>query len=273
MTHGSLFSGIGGFDLAAEWAGFTNLFNCEWEEFPRKVLKHHFPNAEQFGDITTANFCRYRGKIDILSGGFPCQDASIAKQDKQGQKGLQGTRTGLWYHMLRAISEIEPKFVVAENVSNILRTNEGDDFRIILEGLSGLGYNAEWRVCRGSEVGAPHHRARVFLVAYSPSIKLQKSESFFKILGEKISQRRRLCVGTTASIGISWDAQPEVCWLDDGLSPGLVGFTKERNESIKAYGNAIVPQVAYRIFESIQDYEKRKKSPPPCEELPSHHRE
>ena len=267
MNHASLFSGIGGFDLAAEWNGWNNVFNCEWEEFPRKVLKHHFPNAKQYGDISKVDFRPYRGAVDVLTGGFPCQDASIAKQYGKAQQGLQGDRTGLWYQMLRAIGEIEPKFVVAENVSNLLRTNEGNDFRIILEGISGLGYNAEWRVCRGSEVGAPHHRARVFLVAYSRSFKLQEGESFFKILGKQISQRRRMCNGTTTSVGISWDVEPKVCWVDDGLSPGVVGFTKERNESIKAYGNAIVPQVAHRIFQSISDYESSTQSTTTRKEL------
>ena len=98
MNHGSLFSGIGGFDLAAEWAGFTNLFNCEWEEFPRKVLKHHFPNAEQFEDIKDFNATAYSGRLDILSGGFPCQPFSVAGK----RKGSEDERH-LWPEMLRVV--------------------------------------------------------------------------------------------------------------------------------------------------------------------------
>ena len=115
MTHGSLFSGIGGFDLAAEWAGFTNLFNCEWEEFPRKVLKHHFPNAEQFGDIKQFNATAYSGRLDILSGGFPCQPFSVAGK----RKGSEDERH-LWPEMLRVIRACEPRWIVGENVRGLV---------------------------------------------------------------------------------------------------------------------------------------------------------
>ena len=103
MTHGSLFSGIGGFDLAAEWSGWENLFNCEWEEFPRKVLKHHFPNAKQYEDIKDFDATDYNGRIDILSGGFPCQPFSVAGK----RKGSEDERH-LWSEMLRVIGECKP---------------------------------------------------------------------------------------------------------------------------------------------------------------------
>jgi len=80
MKHGSLFSGIGGFDLAAEWMGWENVFHCEWNEFGQKVLKYHFPNADSYGDITQTDFTKYEGTIDIISGGFPCQPFSTAGQ-------------------------------------------------------------------------------------------------------------------------------------------------------------------------------------------------
>jgi DNA (cytosine-5)-methyltransferase 1 len=179
MTHVSLFSGIGGFDLAAEWMGWENVFHCEWNPFGQKVLKHYWPKAISYEDITKTDFTVHRGNIDILTGGFPCQDASIAKQCGKGQQGLQGSRTGLFFEMVRAIKEIRPKYIVAENVANILKTNGGRDFSAILTELSSMGYNAEWRVCRASEIGAPHHRARLYLVAYSSSIRLQQGQSFF----------------------------------------------------------------------------------------------
>lgn len=182
MTHGSLFSGIGGFDLAAERQGITNIFHCEWIETKRKILENNFPNTDSYGDINTTDFTIYRDRITILSGGFPCQDASIAKQDGQGQQGLQGERTGLFYEMCRAISEIRPRFVIAENVSNILKTNGGKDFSRILTELSRLGYNAEWRVCYASEVGAPHHRGRLYIIAYSDRFRL--AERIFKAIKE-----------------------------------------------------------------------------------------
>jgi DNA (cytosine-5)-methyltransferase 1 len=254
MTHGSLFSGIGGFDLAAEWMGWENKFHCEWNPFGQKVLKYYWPEAESFNDITKSNFEKYAGTIDVISGGFPCQDASIAKQCGEGQQGLKGKRTGLFYEMLRCISEIKPKYIVAENVANILKTNEGNDFRTILHELSAMGYNAEWRVCYASEVGAAHRRARCYLVAYPNSIRLLQNESFFCDVHTKIPQVRRFIAGTTASVGVHWPIEPPVQYVDDGLPDRLDGstFSKWRNESIKAGGNAIVPQVAFQIFKAIQ---------------------
>ena len=116
MTHGSLFSGIGGFDLAAEWSGFTNLFNCEWEEFPRKVLKHHFPNAEQFGDIKDFNATAYSGRLDILSGGFPCQPFSVAGK----RKGSEDERH-LWPVWFELIKQCRPDVVFGEQVESAIK--------------------------------------------------------------------------------------------------------------------------------------------------------
>jgi DNA (cytosine-5)-methyltransferase 1 len=256
MTHLGLFEGIGGFSLAAKWMGWETLAWCEWNEFGQKVLRYHFPEAEGFGDITKTDFTKYANRIDILTGGFPCQDASIAKQDGKGQSGLDGSRTGLWREMVRAIEEVKPKFVVAENVENILRTNNGRDFATILGELVRMGFNCEWRVCRASEVGGCHHRARVFMVAYSNGIRLQQGESFFCNVVKEASQKRRMCCGAASSVGASWPIEPSVSFVDDGLSNRLDGitFSKWRAESIKAGGNAIVPQVAYQIFKAIEQY-------------------
>lgn len=216
MTHGSLFSGIGGFDLAAERQGITNIFHCEWVESKRKHLENKFPKSDSYGDITTTDFTVYRNRIDILSGGFPCQDASIAKQDGQGQQGLQGERTGLFYEMCRAISEIRPKFVIAENVSNILKTNGGKDFSRILTELSRLGYNAEWRVCYASEIGAPHHRGRLYIIAYSDSVRLQQGQTFFSNVYEKTSPVTWQFAGTSVQImgGVPGRINPQLyAWM------------------------------------------------------------
>jgi DNA (cytosine-5)-methyltransferase 1 len=260
MTHGSLFSGIGGFDLAAEWMGWENKFHCEWNPFGQKILKYYWPKAQSYADITKTDFSIHRGAIDILTGGFPCQDASIAKQDGQGQQGLRGERTGLFYEMCRAISEIGPTFIVAENVSNILKTNGGKDFSRILSELSRMGYNAEWRVCRASEVGAPHHRARLYLVAYSNSIGLQKGQTFFSNVQEEASQKPWSINGTTVQTfrGGSWANNPPVLLVDDGFPYQVVGTTVSqwRRESIKAGGNAVVPQVALQIFKAIELYNR-----------------
>jgi DNA-cytosine methyltransferase len=252
MKHGSLFSGIGGFDLASQWMGWENVFHCELKDDCRKVLHYYWPKAYSHADITATDFTIYRGAIDILTGGFPCQDASIAKQWGKGQQGLQGERTGLLYAMVRAIREIRPRYVVAENVSNILETNEGSDFSSILTELSGMGYNAEWRICRASDVGAPHHRARLYLVAYSNGIRLNEGQTFFSNVSEKTSQKPWMPYGTTIQIARSgkWDGEPPILCVDDGISGRLV------RQALHSYGNAIVPEIAYRIFKSIDNIDK-----------------
>ena len=258
MTHGSLFSGIGGFDYAAEQSAIENIFHCEWIYSKRKILKHHFPNSFSHGDITETDFTVYRNRIDILSGGFPCQDASIAKQDGKGQQGLQGERTGLFYHMCRAISEIRPRYVIAENVSNILKTNGGQDFSAILTELSGMGYNAEWRICRASDVGAPHHRARLYLVAYSNNIRLQKGQTFFSYVRETSSQIPWVIGGTSVQTfrGGAWKDQPPVLCLDEGISKGMDYSGPFIRECFHGYGNAIVPEIAIRIFKRIKEIDE-----------------
>jgi DNA (cytosine-5)-methyltransferase 1 len=247
MTHGSLFSGIGGTDLAAEWMEWENVFHCEWIDYKRQFLESRFKSTS-YGDISTTDFTIHRGKVDVLTGGFPCQDASIAKQDGKGQQGLQGSRTGLFWEMVRAIREIRPKFIVAENVANFLKINGGADIRSVLTELAGMGYNAEWRVCRASEVGAPHQRARLYIVAYPGSIRLSTTETFFSLLHEKVTPWPWKFNGTTVQIfrGGSWNSEPPTLCLDNGVSAKLVG------QQLHGYGNAIVPQIPYAIFKMIQ---------------------
>ncbi len=160
MTHASLFSGIGGFDLAAEWSGFTNIFNCEWEEFPRKVLKHHFPNAEQYEDIHDFDATNYNGRIDILSGGFPCQPFSVAGQ----RKGSEDERY-LWKEMLRVIGECKPRWVVGENVRGLCNWSNGLVFEEVCSDLEAIGYSVQSFIIPACAVNAPHRRDRVWIVA------------------------------------------------------------------------------------------------------------
>jgi DNA (cytosine-5)-methyltransferase 1 len=257
MRHGSLFSGIGGFDLAAEWMGWENVFHCEKNDFGRNKLKGYWPNSISYEDITDTDFSIHRGQIDILTGGFPCQDASKANQSITGKQGLQGARTGLFYEMCRAIRETGPKVVVAENVANILKTNGGKDFSRILSELSSMGYNAEWRVCRASEVGAPHHRARLYLVAYPNSIRLQKGQSFFQMLHEETRQVAWESAGTSIQTLRSgpWATEPPALCVANGLSTPVAGWTEAawRKEQIMGYGNTIVPHIAHGIYKMIDE--------------------
>jgi DNA (cytosine-5)-methyltransferase 1 len=160
MKHGSLFSGIGGFDLAAEWMGWENVFHCEWNEFGQKVLHHYWPNAETFTDITKSDFTKYANKIDILTGGFPCQPYSSAGQ----RKGKEDERH-LWPEMLRAIREIKPKYIVGENVFGLLNWNGGMVFDEVHSDLESEGYAVQAVVIPAAAVNAPHGRDRVWFVA------------------------------------------------------------------------------------------------------------
>jgi DNA (cytosine-5)-methyltransferase 1 len=294
MRHGSLFSGIGGFDLASEWMGWENVFHCEWNEFGKKVLHHYWPNAESFDDITKTDFTKYANKIDILTGGFPCQPYSSAGQ----RKGKEDERH-LWPQMLRAIREIKPKYIVGENVFGLLNWNGGMVFDEVHSDLESEGYEVQAVVIPAAAVNAPHGRDRVWFVATNTQFKSEGSDG-----GTNDETQRNIrrgnegdVFGTLRSDGIAtnsdssgqqtfnnkkrfmgkesrtkafggnspepvytkqgWDnfpTQSPICGGDDGLPTELDGitFSKWRNESIKAYGNAIVPQVAYEIFKAIE---------------------
>ena len=160
MRHGSLFSGIGGFDLAAEWMGWENVFHCEWNSFGQRVLKHYWPNAESFNDITKTDFTKYANKIDILTGGFPCQPYSSA-----GKRLGKEDERHLWPEMLRAIREISPSFVVGENVRGLTNWNGGMVFDEVCAELENLGYQVAPIIIPACGVGAPHRRERVWFIA------------------------------------------------------------------------------------------------------------
>lgn len=184
-THASLFSGIGGAELAASWMGWTNVFHCEIQEFQRKVLEYWFPNSISYEDITKTDFTEWRGRIDVLTGGFPCQPFSVAGK----RKGAEDNRY-LWGEMLRAIRQIQPTWVVGENVNGILsmvqpcnavkvgrtddlfeenyiyRTEQQFTIDVICEDLEHAGYSVQPIVIPACAVGAPHRRDRVWIVAH-----------------------------------------------------------------------------------------------------------
>lgn len=160
MNHGSLFSGIGGFDLAAEWMGWTNAFHCEWNEFGQKILKYYWPNAISYGDITKTDFTIWRGRIDVLTGGFPCQPFSMAGK----RKGTEDERH-LWPEMLRVIREIKPTWVVGENVFGLTNWDGGLVFEQVQADLEAEGYEVQPYVLPACAVNAPHRRDRVWFVS------------------------------------------------------------------------------------------------------------
>ena len=164
LRHGSLFSGIGGFDLAAEWMGWDNVFHCEWNEFGQKVLKHYWPQAESFSDITKTDFTKYYGTVDIITGGFPCQPYSSAGK----RKGKEDERH-LWPEMCRAIREVSPRFVVGENVRGLTNWNGGMVFEEVCAELESYGYQVAPVIIPACGVDAPHRRERIWFVAYAKS--------------------------------------------------------------------------------------------------------
>ena len=164
MNHGSLFSGIGGFDLAAEWMGWDNKFHCDINPFSRKLCSFYWPKAESYDNIKTTDFTIWRGKIDVLSGGFPCQPFSHAGK----RMGKEGERH-LWPQMLRAIREIRPKYVVGENVRGILSWSDGLVLEEVYADLEGEGYEIQTIVLPASGINAPHRRDRVWIIAKDTS--------------------------------------------------------------------------------------------------------
>lgn len=281
MRHGSLFSGIGGFDLAAEWMNWENVFHCEWNEFGQKVLKYYWPNAESFTDITKTDFTKYADRIDVLTGGFPCQPYSQAGK----RLGKEDDRH-LWPEMLRAIREIKPSWVVGENVYGLVNWSGGLVFHEVQADLEAEGYEVFPFLLPACGVNAPHQRFRIWFVAYSND--KGRSSGFGQVQKKdgEISQRNNYAkfsntnATNTKSIRQEyalengelegrrfrftnkrnvWDSFPSVsplCSGNDGLPDRLdtITFPKWRNESIKAGGNAIVPQVVYQIFKAIKEY-------------------
>jgi DNA (cytosine-5)-methyltransferase 1 len=377
MIHMSLFSGIGGFELAAEWAGWQNVMSCEINTFGHKVLSHYWPGAYHHNDVHTLNYelineeltkrfgAEWRSNDVILTGGFPCQPYSVAGK----RLGKNDTRH-LWPEMLRIISEVNPTWVVGENVRGLVSWNGGVVFDEVQSDLEAIGYEVLPFILPAASVNAPHKRDRVWFVAYRNSARLQKARTEqqttrVKQYGEldsttpnpdssterppgkgngidtkrssnndeqeergkstELNFRRsnvlqptenpnnsgcvhrepnqertadgqqrdvsagnpnRVCgkqmAGVTADtdgIGFSgkehrqakpgeysqfspipnwhnFPTQSPVRLRDDGFSSKLVGitFSKHRNESIKAYGNAVVPQVVYQIFQAINHF-------------------
>lgn len=162
MKHGSLFSGIGGFDLAAQWMGWENVFHCEWNPFGRRVLEYYWPDAISYEDITQTDFTSHANQIDILTGGFPCQPYSAAGK----RKGKEDERH-LWPEMLRAIREIKPRYVVGENVRGLLNWNGGLVFNEVQVDLETEGYDVLPFLLPAAGVGAPHERYRIWFIAFN----------------------------------------------------------------------------------------------------------
>lgn len=301
LVHGSLFSGFDAPSVAASWMGWENAFHCEINPFCNEILKYWFPDSEHYEDITKTDFSQWKGRIDVLTGGFPCQPFSLAGQ----RKGADDNRY-LWPHMLRAIREIRPAWVIGENVAGILTVVQpgketevgsqtslfGEDNRkrillrqeyvveTICKDLEREGYSVQPLLIPACAVGAPHRRDRVWFIAHCADSRTEevRRERKDKVLsdgiapdtycefpsqrmlqGEKGRYKQKIRTESLHSRS-NWQnfpTQSPVCRGNDGLPFDVdnltIPFTKWRQESVKGYGNAIVPQVILEIFKAIEE--------------------
>jgi len=246
-----LFSGIGGFSLGLErTGGFETVAFCEIEEFPRKVLAKHWPDVPRYSDVRTLTAEQLATDgiaVDVITGGFPCQDISTAGK----RAGIaDGTRSGLWSEIVRLARDIRPQFIIVENVANLLAgpsERRGGWFGRVLGDLAECGYDAEWENIPASALGAPHRRERVWLVAYP-------MQSGWRILQQPHSNLiKSLAAGWEANASSAnlavWNRK-EVCpprfiRMVDGVR------TDVDADWFSAFGNAVVPQIPELIGRAI----------------------
>jgi len=245
LTHFSLFSGIGGVDLAAEWAGFTTVGQVEYADYPTKVLEKHWPDVPRWRDIrsvTRESFAERTGlrTVDLISGGFPCQPFSVAGK----QKG-KGDDRYLWPEMLRVIREIKPTWVLGENVPGILRIAG----KTVCEDLEREGYAVTVFSFEAAAVGAPHRRDRVFFVANANGEGLQGQRREFEFVPKQTSKQSTSDCCQEA-ISERWKFEPGVGRVVNGIP--------NRVDRLKCLGNAVVPQQVYPTLKAIAEIEKGK---------------
>lgn len=243
-----LFSGIGGFSLGLErTGGFETVAFCEIEPFPRRVLAKHWPEVPCYHDVrelTAARLAADGIAVDVITGGFPCQDISL-----QGFRAgiVDGTRSGLWSEIYRLAGELRPEFIILENVSALL----GNGMGRVLGDLAAGGYHAEWDCIPASFIGAPSERDRIWVVAY-PAEKHGSAADIKRIFdAAQWEEARRSAIGGgfvcehEGAATVRLGSEPALCSLDDGLSYGLV----QRN--LAAYGNTVHPVIPQGLGNAI----------------------
>lgn len=287
MRIGSLFSGIGGLELGLEAAipGAHTLWQCELDPHCRAVLAHHWPSATRYTDVTRLQPSAL-APVDILCGGFPCQDVSLAGEGA----GLEGQRSGLWFEYLRIIEALRPRYVVIENVLGLVR--RGLD--VVVGGLEHLNYTVEGTRIRAGDVGAPHRRERVFILAYAHregqpqqggAIRQERGRAGDS--GESLADTHRPGLeeqqhgearelspplrahAGSAESGVVRPADGVPGWLDQARWPLGQGEAQHeweaartvaprsvprRTQRIKMLGNSVVPQCAYIVGRRITQH-------------------
>lgn len=236
LTVGSLFSGIGGLELGLERAGMRVCWQVEIDPFCQRVLAKHWPHVTRHSDVREVGSASLEN-VDVICGGFPCQDISSAGK----RAGIDGERSGLWREFARIIREIRPRFVLMENVSALLARGMGD----VLGDLAACGYDAEWDCLPASVFGAPHRRDRIFVLAYPHSAGRDGGARVFD--GEPHQSRDGSPWHYTTARGNSGRIRvvppPGISRMDDGAA--------SRVDRLRAIGNAVCPQVAHWIGQRI----------------------
>jgi len=234
LTFGSLFAGIGGFDLGLERAGMECKWQVEIDPFAVKVLEKHWPSVKRYGDIKDV---RDPEPVDVICGGFPCQDLSTAGK----QKGFSGERSSLYTEMLRIVSECRPQYTIFENVTNLICGDNGRWFATFLYDLAEIGLDAEWHCIQAARLGADHERDRVWIIAYPTE---DGNTEFKKPHPRKNSPlpQRSIFADKLFDILRGWqplygraDSQPGIRRVINGLPGGM--------DRLGGLGNAVVPQI------------------------------
>lgn len=241
-----LFSGIGGFSLGLErTGGFRTVAFCEWEEHARKILRKHWPDVPIFEDVRKLHATDIQEAIDVVCGGFPCQDLSCAGK----QKGFSGERSSLYLEMLRIIGECKPRFAIFENVPNLIAGDNGRWFAKFLYDLAAVGYDAEWHCISAASIGAEHQRDRVWIIAYpSQDGDTEFQGTHFGTNGER--QKRAIFSDKLFDFLRGWrplhgraDSEPNICRIIDGFPGGM--------DRLARLGNAVVPQIPELLGRAI----------------------
>lgn len=247
----SLFAGIGGLELGLERAGMKTVGQVEIDEYCRRVLAKHWPDVPRHDDVRTAAdwwLSEERPTVDIICGGFPCQDISNAG----ARRGITGPKSSLWGAMAAAVRVLRPRYVVIENVAALLVRG----FDVVLADLHQLGFDAEWSVLSACRMGAPHTRERLFVLAHAHNERSQTSwsdgvrdDDALARGGVGAEHVHASAVADLSSGRSHWASEPDVDRLADGLSPAL------DRRRLFALGNAVVPQVAEHVGRLIVEHD------------------
>jgi DNA (cytosine-5)-methyltransferase 1 len=228
-----LFAGIGGFTLGLERSGFEAVAFCEIDPYAQKVLKKNWPEVPIYDDVRTITAERLAAdgiRVDVITGGFPCQDISVAGS----QAGIEGDRSGLWSECARLLGELRPQYAIFENVTNLLNGERGAWFKRVLWDISSLGYDAEWHCIPASELGAHHHRDRIWIIAYPNSTQRQRGS-----LSIGVHKKDANIIGSSG-----WQTEPSLGRVANGVP--------SQSYRLKCLGNAVVPPIPELIGRAIK---------------------